>query len=76
MSKRLNRTGPNIVWDITGPQGRFMDAQNYKNLCPKVFDFVKILKMRKTDIIYFFNLLIILYCTKRRCVQLEVESAL
>jgi len=39
----------------------------------KFLIFVKILKMRKTDIIYFFNLLIILYCTKRRCVQLEVE---
>ena len=30
-----------------GPQGRFMDAQNYKSVCAKVFDFCKILKMCK-----------------------------
>ena len=27
-SKRLNRSGPNFLWDITWPQGRFMNDQN------------------------------------------------
>ena len=54
MSKRLNRTGPNIVWDITGPQGRFMDAQNYKNLYPKVFDFCKNFKNAQNRYYLFF----------------------
>ena len=31
------------------PEERFIDAQNYKNVCPKVFDSIyKILKMRET----------------------------
>ena len=38
-NKRLNRSGPNFVWDLTWPQGRFIDAKNYKKLFPKVFDF-------------------------------------
>ena len=39
-SKRLNRSGPNFVWNLKWPQERFMDAQNYKNVCPKVFCFL------------------------------------
>ena len=38
-SKRLNRSGPNFVLDLTWPQGRFMKDQNFKNLCFKVFYF-------------------------------------
>ena len=41
--ERLNRLGPNCVWDLTLPQGRFMFAQNFKKLCLKLFDFSKIL---------------------------------
>ena len=40
--KRLNRLGQNCVWDLTLPQGRFMFAQNFKKLSPKIFDFSKI----------------------------------
>ena len=29
-SKRLNQSGPNVVWDLTWPQGRFIDSQNFK----------------------------------------------
>ena len=36
-NKRLNRTGPNFVWDLARPQGRFVNDQNFKNLCFKVF---------------------------------------
>ena len=31
---RLNHSGPNFVWDLAWPQGRFIDAQNYKKLSP------------------------------------------
>ena len=32
-SKRLNRSGPNFLWDITWPQGRFMNyKKNFKNV--------------------------------------------
>ena len=53
-----------------------MDAQNYKNLCPKVFDFYRILKMQCAKKILlnlelFFD--IVLYCTKRRCSQIEPQ---
>ena len=37
--KRLKRSGPNFVWDLTWPQGRVMNDQNLKNLCLKVFYF-------------------------------------
>ena len=29
--------GPKFLWDLTWPQGRFMDAPNYRNLCPQIF---------------------------------------
>ena len=29
VSKRLNRSGPNFVWDLTLPQGRFKNNQNF-----------------------------------------------
>ena len=38
MSKRLNRSGPNFVWDLTWPQGRFMDDRIFKNLPLTKFD--------------------------------------
>ena len=39
--KRLKRSGPNFVWDLTWPQGRFMNDQNLKKLFLKVFYFCK-----------------------------------
>ena len=39
-SKRLNRSGPNSLWNLTRPQGRFIDAKNYKKLFAKLFDFL------------------------------------
>ena len=51
-----------------------MNAQNYKNVCPKDFDFCEILKMREK---IFENsrkfFVIILYCKKRRCSQIELQ---
>ena len=38
---------PNFVWDLAWPQGRFTDAQNYKNMYLKASDFCENLKMRK-----------------------------
>ena len=35
----VKRAGPNLLWDITWPQGRFMDDQNFKNFHPTKFDF-------------------------------------
>ena len=37
MTKRLNRSGPNFVWDLTFPQGRFMNDQHFKYLSPSKF---------------------------------------
>ena len=39
-SKRLNRSNPNFVWDLTWPQGRIMANQTYVYL--KSFNFIKI----------------------------------
>ena len=39
-SKLLKRSGPNFVWDLTWPQGRYMEAQSSKKV-PKVFFFFK-----------------------------------
>ena len=38
--KRLS--GQNFVWDLTCPQERFMNAQNHKNVCSKVSEFLLI----------------------------------
>ena len=66
MSKRLNRSGPNFMQDFAGPQGRFMDAPNYKKLYPKAFDFCEILKCAKKYLkvreIFFVS---IVFCTKK-----------
>ena len=47
------------------PQGRFMDAQNYKKLSPKVFDFYKILKIHENKIVNPQNLLLLLQRRER-----------
>ena len=81
-SKRLNRSGPNFVWDLMWPQGRFMNDQNFKNLCWKGFSFCKILKMHE-KILWNPQTIFskFLYCTKRRCTQIkpklkvEIEDA-
>ena len=57
-----------------GPQGRFMDAQNYKSVCAKVFDFCKILKMCKKILVNLRSIfVIILYYSNRRCLQKESQ---
>ena len=52
-----------------------MDAQNYKNVCPKVIDFCKFLKLREKyyDSFNFCLFVIVLYCTQRRCSQIEPQ---
>ena len=52
--KRLNRSGLKFVWDLTWPQERFMNDQNFKSLCLKVFCFCKILKMRELFVLFLF----------------------
>ena len=44
---RLNRLGPNFVWNLTWPQGMFMNDQNFQNLCLKDFISVKFWKRTK-----------------------------
>ena len=56
--RQLNCSGPNFVWDLT--DGRIMNAQNYKYLCPKVFDFLLNLKNARKNIINSANLF--LFC--------------
>ena len=68
-SKRLNRSGPNCVWDLTWLQGRFMDAQNYKNYVRKFLIFVKFWKCAKNIFNSRSFFVVFLYCTKRRCTQ-------
>ena len=46
-SKRLNGWGQHFVWYLTGQQGRFMDAQNYK----KTTSNRNILKFHESNII-------------------------
>ena len=65
MSKRLNRLRPNFVWDLTGPQGRFMDAQNYKKLYLKKLDFCEILKVREKIFENSRTFLFLLYIVQR-----------
>ena len=50
-----------------------MNAQSYKTVCPKAFDFWEILKMRKKifDNPRTFVVVIALSCTKRRRLQME-----
>ena len=52
-----------------------MDAQNYKNVCPKVIDFCKFLKLREKyyDSFNFCLFVIVLYCTQRRCSQIKPQ---
>ena len=54
-----------------------MDAQNYKKLYPKAFDFCEILKMcEKVFEIQQTFFVIVLYCTvytQRRCSQIETQ---
>ena len=64
-SKRLNRSGPNCVWDLTWLQGRFMDAQNYKNYVRKFLIFVKFWKFVKNIFNSRSFFVVVLYCTKR-----------
>ena len=54
---------PKFVWDLTWPQGRFMNDQSLKNLCLQVFYFCKILKM--CEKILWNPLTSFLYCIQR-----------
>ena len=58
---------PNFRWDLTQPHWRFMDAESYKSLCRKVFDFCKIWNCAKTyDQIRKLFVVFVLYHTARR----------
>ena len=49
--KTVKPIGPKYC---VGHEVRFMDAQIYKNWYPKVFDFCKILNIRKLFCFYFY----------------------
>ena len=68
-STQLNRSGPNFVWYLTFLYGMIIDAQNNNNLCPKVLNFCKFLKMHAQILLNLRTLFLItiLFCTKRRC---------
>jgi len=51
-----------------------METQNYKNLCPKVFAFRKILKMCEKILLNMRTFFVfVLYCTKRKSSQIEPQ---
>ena len=48
--------------------------QNYKNVCPKVINFCKFFKMREKKLCCPLTFLfVILYCTQRRCSQIQPQ---
>ena len=47
--KTAEPIGPIFLWDITWPQGRFMNDQNFKYLSPSKFVFIKFLKILKIN---------------------------
>ena len=67
---------PNFAWDLTWPQGKFMNDQNFKYLPPSKFDFLKFLKILKIHEIFllksanFFLFCFTMY-TKRTCSHLK-----
>ena len=65
-----SRSGPNFLWDLVWPKGRFMNYQNFKNLCFVEFwkSTQKILQIRK----FLFCFCFILY-TKRRCSKIKPQ---
>ena len=63
MSKRLDRSGPN-----------FVDAQNYKNVCPKVLGFRKILKCAKKILLNPRIFFLLLYIVQSEDAQIEILS--
>ena len=72
----MNRLGPNLVWDFTWSQRRFINSQNLKKLSPKIFWFLVNLGNSRTIIIKSANFLFALVYianTKRKCSQRETQ---
>ena len=73
-SKRLNRSGPIFLWNLTTtPKKVYGCSKLQKKLCHKFCDFCKILKMRENITKSANSVVIVLYCTKRRCSQIELQ---
>ena len=71
-SKRLNRSGPNFLWDIMWPQGKFMNDKNFKKCVLKVINFVK--KNSWKSVNFFLKIrrkFLFLNVNKRRCSQFK-----
>ena len=66
-NKRLNRSGPHLVLDLTWPQGRFMDAENVQNYVQKLLIFEN--SRNNISLSANFLFVIVLFSTKRRCSQ-------
>ena len=72
--KRMNRSGPNFVWDLTWPQGMFMNCQISKISLQQNSIFIKFWKYTK-----FFDKIRKFFCflfcftiyKKRKCSQLK-----
>ena len=60
--KMAKPIGPKFCVGPHMTQGRVMDAQSYTNLCPKVFDFCSILKIRKKILLNLWTFFC--YCFK------------
>ena len=70
-SKRLNRWGPNFLWDLTWLQGRFMDYRIFKNVPLTKFDFWK------STIFYLIPrnfLLFLYYVFKEKMFTIEIKD--
>ena len=55
---KMAESGPNLLWDLTGPRGSFKDAQNYK-VCLQNMLFFKTLNihenLRTFLLLLFYN---------------------
>ena len=71
--KTAKPIGPIFVCDLTWPQGRFMNDQNFKNLSQTKFDFYLIFKNFENPTKFVFEirdfLNFILQCTQREHVR-------
>ena len=64
-SKRLNRSGPDFLWDLTWTKGKVYGKANFRFCLFTKLDFWKFFNPR--------NFFLTMY-TKRKCSQLKLES--
>ena len=73
-----SKLGPNFVWNLTWPQGKFIDTQNFKHLSPKFFRFLLNFEnpQKQSLNLQTFLFVVVLYCTKKRYSHIELQLKL